>query len=314
MPSCRMRTIGFVLTMFPIISPLSACAQSTPSTNALVAREITVLELAGGGTPLTPTERRQAAEAVASGMRGNPQVMLRNYADLDKPLQRAARDRAYAAGLRRILRYALEEGPPAPQGLEQTFAIERQIVRAHDPTVVFDPARKQIITESNLRDYRTASEWLAREWNLPPPTGDFTAHLREWFRTSFIKTDKDTAEMLATQGESFPFVASGLAKADPKAKEAAILQVRQQLQAADPTTRDLGLATAVAALGARTEQQATQQDPLEGLCTGFPFTPETSRQCRVLYGSVFGLATVRGINNADVFAHDLYHQPPTYHH
>jgi hypothetical protein len=279
----------------------------------LVAREIAVLELAGGATPLTSGERQQAAEAVASAARGNREALLRNYAALTEPLRRAARDRAYAAGLRRVLRYAVEDNRPVPAGLEHSAAIERQIVLAHDPAVVFDPGRQYIITETSLRDFRTASAWLAREWNLPPPSGDFTAHIRDWFRRSYLTSDKSLAQVLATQGESFFFVGPGLAKADPKAKETAIAQVRQQLQAADPTSRDLGLATAVAMIGAQAERQTTNNIQFGALCAGPLLSAEYTRNCQVLMGSIFGVATVNGINNADVFAHDLFHQAPVYH-
>lgn len=313
MPAFRFQRCSSLVVLFPIVSSHLGCAQSTPTTAELVAREIAVLEIAAGGAPLTPAERKQVAGAVAGALRDNPEALLRNYAALTQPLERAARERAYAAGLRRVLRYAAEENMPAPPGFEQLTATERQVVRAHDPTVVFDPARKHIVTEANLRDFRTASGWLARDWNLPPPTADFTAHIRDWFRASFVTADKDTAQVLATQGESFPFVAPGLAKADPKAKEAAILEVRRQLQAADPASRDLGLATVVAVIGAHAERQAAEDAKFGSLCTGPGFNAENTKMCRVLLGSVLGLATVRGINNADVFAHDLYHQPPLHH-
>jgi hypothetical protein len=254
-----------MVALFPIVGPLLTCAQGTPTSSALVAREIAVLELAGGGTPLTTAERQQAAEAVASAMRGNPQVLLRNYAALAEPLQRAAHDRAYAAGFQKLLRYTAEENKPVPRGLEQAAAIERRIVFAHDRTVVFDPARQHIITEAGLRDFCTAAAWLAREWNLPAPTPDFTAHLRNWFRTSYLTADKDLALVLATQGESFPFVAPALARVDPKRLAAVAQQVRQQLQAAGPTLRDLGLAESVAVLGAAAARKAAAEARFAGI-------------------------------------------------
>jgi hypothetical protein len=299
-----------------LANPLPARAEGrdqAPTMAALVAREIAVLELAGGATPLTPGERQRAAEAVASAARGNRAALLRNYAALTEPLQRAARDRAYAAGLRRVMRYAVEDNKPVPAGLEQTAAIERQIVLAHDPTVVFDPARQYVITETSLRDFRTASAWLAREWNLPPPTSDFTVHIRDWFQRSYLTSDPNLAQVLATQGESFFFVGPGLAKADPKARETAIVRVRQQLQAADPVARDLGLATAVAMIGAQAGRQMAKNVQFGALCASPLLSAEYTRNCQVLMGSIFGVATVNGINNADVFAHDLFHQAPVYH-
>ncbi len=282
-----------------------SCAAAGPSAEALVAREITVLELAGGGTPLTPTERRQAAEAVASALRGNPQALFRNYAALTQPLQRAAHDRAYAERLRKALRYTVEEGQPAPQGLERITAVERQIVRAHDPVVAFDPARKHLITEASLRDFRDASAWLAQQWNLPPPTPNFTAHLRDWFRTAYLKSDNITAQVLASQAESFPYMAAALAKADPKRKEAAIQQARQQLQSSDPVTRDQALAASVAVLGVLAERQMIPQG------SAWDNNPLLSKESKeilniMLPGGVVAGATVQGINNADIFANDVY--------
>ena len=177
MPILRIKPLSLVLVLYSIVSPLSAWAQSTPTTAELVAREIAVLELAGGA-PLISGERQQAAQAVASAINGNCEILLQNYAAMAESLQRAAQDRAYAADLQRLLRYSAEENKPVPQGLEQATAIERQIVRGHDPTVVVHPAREYIITEANLRDFRTAATWFAREWNLPAPTQDFTAYVR----------------------------------------------------------------------------------------------------------------------------------------
>ena len=265
MPRLRIPALSVALVLFPIIGRELACAQSTPATAGLVAREIAVLELAGGGTPLTAAERQQAAEAVASAMRGNPQVLLGNYAALAEPLQRAAHDRAYAASFQKLLRYTAEENKPVPRGLELAAAIERRIVCAHDRTVVFDPARHHIITEAGLRDFRTAAAWLAREWNLPAPTQDFTAHVRNWFRTSYLTADNDLALVLATQGESFPSVAPALARVDPKRVAAVAQQVRQQLQAAGPTSRDLGLAESIAVLGAAAARKAAMEARFAGI-------------------------------------------------
>jgi hypothetical protein len=301
---------GFVLCILASSLPVHAqgAGNAKPTMAALVAREIAALELVDGGTQLTTDERRQAAEAVASAMRSNPKTWLQNDAIWSEPLKRAAQDRAYAAALRRSIRYGVEEGKPAPPGLEQAFVIERQIIHRHDPTIVFDPQRSLILTESSLRDLRTASEWLARQCNLPAPSENFTEHVRDWLRANFIKTDNKLALAVAIQGESFPFLAPALAGADPQRKEAALQQARLELQAADPTSRDLKLAGSAAVLGALAEQQARTTQNRSSWIDDNPLLSKSSKDIlKVMFGGgAVDAATAHGLANADIFRHDIY--------
>ncbi|CAL1242100.1 hypothetical protein [Candidatus Methylocalor cossyra] len=255
----RFCLFAVALAAWFLVRPPLARAQ-TPTTGALVAREIAVLKLAGGGTPLTLDERRQAAQAVQSALATNRAALLKSYAELTKPLKRAAHDRAYAAYLRLLIRYADETAQlPPGTGLDQTVAIEQQIIHAHDPTVVVDTKRQLIITEKSLRDFLTASQWLARKYHLPPPSDHFTAHLRDWFLANYVSSDDATAVALALQGVTFPYVAPVIAEANPARKQATFQQIRQQLQAADPAARDLLLAGTITALGALCAKKAEEK-------------------------------------------------------
>jgi hypothetical protein len=249
--------IVLMLALPLVKTSLARASGSAPTRDEMVACEIALLELTTGGTQLTPDERRQAAEAVDSGMRGNSEVFLRNYAAAIQLLKRAAGDHVYAAALRQALRFNVETAN-SPAGLEQSYAIERQIIHTHDPTVVLDRNRKHIITESTLRDLYTESVWFAEKTSLPGPSADFKDHLRAWLKASYAGMYDELAESLANEPQNFPLLADIVNRSDPQERKAALQALRTKLEADAQPTRDEVLAGGVALAAKRAVQQSNQ--------------------------------------------------------
>jgi hypothetical protein len=281
--------LGVVLALAMAARTLPAYAQgaaaSPPTTAALVAREIAALELVGGGTPLTRDEQVQAEEAVASAMRANPEAWLRSEATWTEPLQRARGDRAYAAALRRTVRLGVELASPPPAGLEHAYAIEREIIHAHDPTVVFDRARGHLMTEASVRDLAIASSWFAARFGLPAPSAEAARHLSDWLEASYTGTDDHLAGALASAAEHAPFAARAFAGIDAKRREAAIGKLRGPFQAAEAPARDVMLAVAAAVFAELAAQQARAP-------AGLP----VDRYMEIMRTVVLGSTVVHGLN------------------
>ncbi len=296
MPGFKLQWLSAMLALCIVASPLLGRAEGqatpAPTMDALIAREIALLELVDGGKPLSPDERAQAAEAVASAMRGNPTVWLRNDAIWVKSLQRADGDRSYAAALRRAARLTVEEAKPSPPGLEQAYAIEQQIIHAHDATVLFDPKRSHIITESTLRDLHTASAWFAEKAGVPGPSANFTDNVGTWLKANYAATDDRVANALANEAQNFPLAPHFFTRTDSKRREAVLQQVRAQFQTADTPERDVMLVVAVAIVAELCAEQSQHG----------PKPLPVDRYMMMMRTVVLGSTTVHSLNRFGPFS------------
>ena len=152
-------------------------AQSTAaSAGSMVQNEIRFLEFLGGGSPLTPTERQQAAEIVALGMRNKPDAWKAE--DLGKQqllngLAKASPSNTNA--LHEVNRYHYAFHDPNYANLGAEYVQEQAIVNAHDPIIAMDRVHQRLVTRHSLQLLEQASGWAARSFKYPPPRADFQA-------------------------------------------------------------------------------------------------------------------------------------------
>ncbi len=108
----------------------------------------------------------------------DPAATARNEAVLRRELAVLRGGDAVARGrLRQALRLAMAEAPA-----ESAAA---RLVAAADPVVVWDPARRLLVTERSLRLLREATAWTARAYGVAEPGADFVEAGRAVIRRDF---------------------------------------------------------------------------------------------------------------------------------
>ncbi len=162
----------------------AGAAPASPDIPAMSSREAHALELMGGGGALTAPEQRQATAIAETGMRTAPAAWLAYDANNARVLQLLpARNVIGFAQVREASRLNAELGRTEVPGLEPVVAMERPVIRAHDPTVAF--LSPNLVTHVSLDCLAQANAWIARKAGLPPPAGDFAQAAREPIARSF---------------------------------------------------------------------------------------------------------------------------------
>ncbi len=286
MSHSRSRALGAALAVATAVIVIATRVQSSPPSSSknepIVAREIAALELVIG-SPLTPDERREVADAIAGAMRANPEALLHDQRTWIAPLEHAGKDRGFAAALRRSARMNVELAKPIPRGLEQAYTFERRLVQARDATVVFDATRSHLVTERTVRDLHTTAAWFGTSFGLPAPGAKFANHVRDWLRDNYALLDDHVASALETSAETLVFAQQALVKIDPRRRAEVTAKVREQFKAADEPTRDVALAVVGATLALAAVEHRTAKT-----------SPE--RYMDLVRIVLLGTATVRGIN------------------
>ena len=233
---------GLLLTIF--LLPWT-CRAQVP--DPMVAHEIALLEFAGGGSPLTPAEREEAAGAVQEGMRVAPTAWTELDAKRSHDLQAAAHASPAAAGALRLswrlgaARHLVDT--PALAGIAGT---ERRIIEAHDPVLVFDAEHGWLVTAHTIRVLAQALPAGARALGLPPPGPDAGALMARNV-TQFLPTLQEPGHDGYTRAEQVLAGAVPWITRLPASQRDNLRNMISQLP--DEATRDLNIARAMVIAG-----------------------------------------------------------------
>ncbi len=229
-PSALLHALGMVAVAHPQVPVRTAPTGSQSSINAdapnfdvLVEHEIAILELCGGGSPLSPAERQTAATLSALGLRLDRAAWLANDAKIVLTLQHTLpRDAVYLSSVRESCRLTIEIGRAPYPAFQPVLEGERPIVQQHDPTIVFDPKTKELVTEFRLRKLQQRGTWFAQKEGFPSPDASFVAVVTRELQTRFLS-------MTSTLQDSFARIESNsLHLSDGRSSNAAGLRTALQ--------------------------------------------------------------------------------------
>ena len=208
-----------------------------------------MLQLLGGGTPLSPAEQQQAAHAVQLALQEAPEVWIGFYARDTRILGRAAaHDDPEVASIQEQGRLGAEIGAAAVPALQPVLAIEREIIRAHDPTVAFVPAAKLLLTERGLEALGRDAAFVAAKAGLQPPSPRFVSDAEARLRSGLSGEDAKYDNALGHVRSNAAVLASGYAQMPPAKQQRALAIVRSYVGDAAGPERDWRLAIASAQL------------------------------------------------------------------
>lgn len=239
--------IGLGLLLFPA----GAAGAQSPDTAAITQREIALLQFYGGGSPLSAPEQGKAADMVALEMQQAPQAEIAADAGAAKLL------RALAQGPPTLIALAREGGRLNAQlhetvnpALQQQQAMEARIIEAHDPVIVFDPARKRLISEQTVRILQHADTSGASVFGVPAPGPDFAEQIRQALPRAWPGMDDGMQDAMAHAERDLPYAASFLQAMNPQQRAGFVQTWRARIMAApDDAGQQLNLAEVMAVVG-----------------------------------------------------------------
>jgi hypothetical protein len=229
----------------------------------MTGREIALLQFLGGGSPLSSTEKQEAARIVDLAMHTAPQTWIRLDENGAKVLQQiAAGGPASAGDIRESGRLSSELGKSIDPKLQTTFDMEARIIKAHDPVVFFDRAHNLLVTEQTLRVLQTASTWTAKMFQIPAPDDRFLDTVRETARSGISTVfDQIALDGLVHIERNFPYAGKFFAQVGPQKTDAFFRGNRpRMIDLPDHKAAQLNLAKAAAVIS-RTGYNNLAGDP-----------------------------------------------------
>ena len=247
------------IVVFTVALPIASAQVARPSATDLVQHEIGMLQLLGGGTTLSPAERQQAARVVQLALQAAPEAWIGFYARDTRILGRAAaHDDPDVALLQEQGRLNAEIGAAAVPALQPASTIEREIIRAHDPTVAFVPVAKLLLTERGLEALQRDAAFVAAKAALPPPSPQFVSNAQVRLRSGLSSDDAQYANALSHVRSNAAVLASGYGQMAPAKQQRALAIVRSYVGDAAGAERDWRLAIASAQLAVAVHVGMTQ--------------------------------------------------------
>ncbi len=230
-----------------VLFPGTAHAQ-TPDLAAITQREEALIVFYGGGSPLSPQERQETADMVQREMQQAPRAEI-----------------AADAGAAKLLRVLHQAGPPliavAREGgrlnaqlheavdpaLQQEQDMEARVIAAHDAVIVFDAARKRLISEQTLRILRQANTLGATVFGVLPPGPAFVEQMQTAVPQAYKAMDDGMQDAMAHAERDMPYAPGFLQSLDPHKRAGFVQTYRAKIIAApDPVGQQLNLAEVMA--------------------------------------------------------------------
>jgi len=229
----------------------TASATPPPDIVGMTQREIFLLQFYGGGSPLSPQERQEAADIIESGMQHAPQAELSAAAGAAKLVRLLARAPGpLIARVREASRLNVELHSAVSPALQQQQLQEARIIAAHDPVVVFDPAHKRLVTVQTVKILEQANRLGAQTFSVPAPGEDFVEDMRQAIRRAWPGMDDGVQEAMAHVERDMPYVVGFLQSANPQNWADFVRIWRAKIMAApDATGQQLNLAEVMAVIG-----------------------------------------------------------------
>jgi hypothetical protein len=234
-----------------LLLPTAAVSVQPPDIAAVVQREIALLRFYGGGSALSEQEQKTAADMVQLEMQQAPR------AEIDADAGAAKLLRALTQAQPPTIALARESGRLNAQlhdavspALRSQQAMEAQIIAAHDPVIVFDPAHKRLVSEQTLRILQHADELGASTFGVPAPGPDFVDLMRKALPGAWPNMDDGMQDSLAHAERDLPYAAGFLQGIDPGKRAAFVQTTRTRIMAApDAAGQQLNLAEVMAVVG-----------------------------------------------------------------
>jgi len=229
----------------------TASAAPPPDIAGMTQREIFLLQFFGGGSPLSPRERQEAADIIENGMQHAPQAELAAAAGAAKLVRLLARAPGpLIAEVREASRLNVELHSAISPALQQQQLQEARIIAAHDPVVVFDPAHKRLVTVQTVKILEQANQLGAQIFSVPAPSEDFVADMRQAIPRAWPGMDEGVQEAMAHAERDMPYAAGFLQSANPQKRADFVRTWRAKIMAApDATGQQLNLAEVMAVIG-----------------------------------------------------------------
>jgi len=188
-----------------------------------------------GGSPLSAAEQQRVAAVTSGQLRSDPAGLRRSDAQVRAFLDKMAKDPPEAVADRReAFRLGAEMLPDDDPG--------RQIIEAHDPTVVFDRAHKRLVTERSLVELSHAYAWVSKLLDTPGPDGDFISAERTFLRSQFASLPDARQDAVAHVERNYPVAVETIGRADKSKLDAWVRESRPIALKLDPQQRSLKLA------------------------------------------------------------------------
>jgi hypothetical protein len=249
---------------FPLVAAALAllslpAAASARDMEAMVEQEVDLVQFFGGGTPLTEAEQDRLAAGVRTAEASAPEAWNKAETDGAKLLQmiRSGSDPQRLGHIRASGRLALAVGPKPGDPLAPEIAADAAIVAAHDPVVVWDAAKKRLITRHTVQVMVAADRAGAPQFSQPVPGPAAEAELASEIHDAYPRLDDRTQVLLASAEALMPYAMPTLAKADPSRRADFIAKMGQRISAGpDEGNRLLRLTLVLAELGAQGTPQA----------------------------------------------------------
>jgi hypothetical protein len=243
------------IVLASLLLPALAAAQAAPDTGvaAAQARAAVLVQLFGGGSPLTASERAALDSAVRQTFTANPTAAQAAATDSAKMLalvqgrQGIELETAVQFGRKAIAFSYLEALSPEP-----VTATAARIVAAHDPVVAQDPAKQALVTMRTVDALVAGNRAGSALFKVPGPGPTAAQILAAEIRKEWPNTDDGMRAALTDAPRDLPFAASFLAQSAPAARAKFIEQYhRTILEGENPPTQQLRLAEVMAFVGQR---------------------------------------------------------------
>lgn len=233
-----------------LLAPTTRAAPAAAATGA-AAREIALIEFYGGGSALTPDEKRDVGEMVQRETEAAPkaeQAADAGAAKLLQVLQKAPPP--LIAFARETGRLNVQLHPAVDPALKDLQRMEARVIEAHDPVVVFDRQHKHLVTVQTLRVLQRADRLGAALFDVPPPGPDFMARMREMIPRAWGNMDPGMQAAMAHAERDLPYAPGFLRGIAPGLLAGFIKQWRGKIMAPnDAAARQLNLAEVMAVIG-----------------------------------------------------------------
>jgi hypothetical protein len=242
-----------------LLLPAAAVSAQPPDIAAVIQREIALLRFYGGGSALSEPEQKAAADMVQLEMQQAPQAEIAADAGAAKLLRTLAQAQPPTIALARESgRLNAQLHDAVSPALRSQQAMEAQIIAAHDPAIVFDPAHKRLVSEQTLRILQHADELGASTFGVPAPGPDFVDLMRKALPGAWPNMDDGMQDSVAHAERDLPYANAFLQGIDPQKRAAIVQTYRTKIMAApDAAGQQLNLAEVMAVVG-RTAFHHTQ--------------------------------------------------------
>jgi hypothetical protein len=133
---------------------------------------------------LSPDERQRITQFAQGEVRRIPDTWYRNDVTIRQDLNTIRQNPgAISAERWENWRVAFAQASPSD--------VERQIIEAHDPTVVFDRENQLVITEHTLQNLYGAAVWATRQAGVASPGPDYVWRMRNIIKQRYTSWPPD---------------------------------------------------------------------------------------------------------------------------